>query len=152
MSSMRKGSESNIDRRDMIRMSLILAALFWCLLLYPTNFDAAMTEKLRHVLGERPAGLPYDLYILLFTLQLSVPMVFFFYHMLITFTSARKRQGEMAHAGGAVIGLFGYLRYLLRDSGEGPVIRRSKFITFAGMLYLIGIVAWWIWWTDQQGI
>jgi len=32
------------------------------------------------------------------------------------------------------------------------VIRRSKLITFAGIIYLFGIVAWWVYWTDKHGI
>jgi hypothetical protein len=32
------------------------------------------------------------------------------------------------------------------------MIRRSKLITFAGIIYLLGLFAWWIWWTDKQGI
>jgi hypothetical protein len=146
--------KDRIDHRDARRTALILSALFWCILLYPTNFDAAMTEKLRSVLGDRPAGLPYDLFILLFTFQLSVPMIFFFRHLLITVTYARKRRDAAVHIGhvGAVAGLIGYLRFLLRDSREGTAVRRSKLITFGGILYLLCIVAWWIWWTDRHGI
>jgi len=141
--------EDRIDRQDTTRTALILAALFWCILLYPTNFDAAMSEKLRRVLGERPFGLDYDLYILLFTLQLSAPMTLFFRHLLITRTYAKKRESGSA---GGVSGLILYLGSLLKDTGEGPAIRRSKRITFAGILYVIGIIAWWIWWTDKHGI
>ena len=58
------------------------------------------------------------------------------------------------HAGevGAFVWLIGYLRYLLKDTGEGPDIRRSKLVAFGGIVYLIGIVAWWIYWTDKHGI
>ena len=149
-----KKAEGRIDHRDATRTALILAGLFWLILLYPTNFDAAMSEKLRRVLGGRPEGLSYDLYILLFTLQLSFPMIFFFRALVITRTYARKRQGSVVHAGdaGAVVGLLGYLRYLVKDTGEGPQIRRSKLITLAGILYMIGIVVWWILWTSSHGI
>jgi hypothetical protein len=37
-------------------------------------------------------------------------------------------------------------------TGEGPVVRRSKRISFAGILYLIGIAAWRVSWTDRHGI
>lgn len=149
-----KKAEDRIDHRDATRTALILAGLFWLILLYPTNFDAAMSEKLRRVLGERPEGLTYDLYILLFTLQLSFPMIFFFRSMVITHTYARRRQGTAVHVGdaGAVVGLLGYLRYLAKDTGEGPELRRSKLIALAGILYMIGIVVWWIIWTDRHGI
>jgi hypothetical protein len=150
----RKRTESRIDRREATRTALVLTVLFWCILLYPADFDAAMSGKLRGVLGARPAGMPYDLFILLFTLQLSVPMFVFFRNLLITARYARKRRARSIHAGdvGAVFALIGYLGYLVKDTGEGPEIRRSKVIAFAGILYLIGIIAWWIWWTGRHGI
>lgn len=146
--------QDKIDRRDALRTALIVSALFWGLLVYATNFDDAFHAKLRGVLGEEPNGLKLELYILLSTFQLAVPMIFFLYHALITLTYAKRYEGTMGHVGhaGAAIGLVGYLRYLLKDSGEGPVIRRSKLITFAGILYFLGIVAWWIFWTDKHGI
>jgi hypothetical protein len=106
------------------------------------------------VLGDEPNGLKFDLYILLTTLQLCVPMIFFLYHTFITRTYAREYRSPGTHAGdaGAFSGLIGYLRYLATDTGEGPEIRRSKLITFAGIVYLLGLFAWWIWWTDKHGI
>jgi hypothetical protein len=146
--------DHRIDRRDALRTALIVAALFWGLLVYATNFDAGFHEKLRSVLGEEPNGLKFELYILLFTFQLSIPMIYFLYHTLITRTYARDYRGTAVHAGdvGAFVGLIGYLRYLVKDTGEGSLIRRSKLITFAGIIYLLGIFAWWIYWTDKHGI
>ena len=146
--------DDKIDRHDALRTALIVTALFWVLLVAALNSSMEFLGKLRSILGEEPNGLRFDLYILFFTFQLAVPMIFFLYHALIVLTYARRYQGARAHAGeaGAVIGLIGYLRYLLKDTGEGPVIRRSKLVTFAGILYLLGIVAWWIYWTDTHGI
>jgi hypothetical protein len=146
--------DDKIDRRDALRNALIIAGLFWGLLVYAADFDARFHEKLRSVLGDEPNGLKFELYILLFTLQLSVPMIFFLYHALITLTYARGYRGTAVHPGdvGAFAGFVGYLRYLLKDTGEGSVIRRSKMITFAGIIYLLGIFAWWIYWTDKHGI
>ena len=143
-----------MDRRDAFRTALIVSGLFWGLLVATTNSSAEVLDKLRRILGEEPNGLRFDLFILLFTFQISLPMVFFLYHTLITLTYAKRYEGTMLHAGdvGAAIGLVGYLRYLMKDTGEGPAIRRSKLITFAGIVYLIGIAAWWIWWTDKHGI
>ncbi len=149
-----KKRDDRIDRKDALKTALIVAGLFWGLLVYATNFDVAFLEKLRGVLGEEPNGLKFDLYILLTTFQLSIPMVFFLYHTFITLTHARAYRGTVAHVGdvGAFVGLVGYLRYLVKDTGEGPMIRRSKLMTFAGIIYLLGIVAWWIYWTDKHGI
>ena len=146
--------DDRIDRQDALRTAFIVAALFWGLLIYATNFDDAFNAKLRGILGPEPNGLKFDLYILLFTFQLALPMIFFLYHTLITLTYAKRYQGALAHAGdvGAAIGLIGYLSYLIKDTGEGPVIRRSKLITFTGIIYLFGIVAWWVYWTDKHGI
>ena len=146
--------DENMDRRDAFRTALIVSALFWGLLVVSTNSSPEVLGKIHSILGEEPNGLRFDLYILLFTFQLSIPMVFFLYHTLITLTYARSYQGKAAHVGdaGAFVGLVGYMRYLVKDTGEGPVIRRSKLVTFAGILYLIGIIAWWIWWTDKHGI
>lgn len=143
-----------VDRRDAFRTALIVSGLFWGLLVVVTNSNAEFLGKLRRILGDEPNGLRFDLYILLFTFQISLPMVFFLYHTLITRTYAKRYEGTMLHIGdaGAAIGLAGYLRYLLKDTGEGPVIRRSKLITFAGIIYLVGIFAWWIYWTDKHGI
>jgi hypothetical protein len=146
--------DDRIDRRDALRTALIVSGLFWALLIYGANFDDNFNVKLRTVLGDEPNGLKFDLYILLSTFQLALPMVFFLYHTLITLTYAKRYQGIPAHAGhvGAAMGLIGYLRYLLKDTGEGPVIRRSKLITFTGIIYLLGLVGWWIYWTDKHGI
>ena len=146
--------DDRIDRRDALRTALIVSTLFWGLLVYGTNFDDALHAKLRGILGEEQNGLRFDLYILLFTFQLTVPMIFFLYHTLITLKYAKRYQATMVHAGdiGAVVGLIDYLRYLVKDTGEGPVIRRSKLIAFAGILYLLGIFAWWIYRTDKHGI
>jgi hypothetical protein len=146
--------DDRIDRRDALRTALIVSGLFWALLICGANFDDNFNAKLRTALGDEPNGLKFDLYILLSTFQLALPMIFFLYHTLITLTSAKRYQGAMMHAGdvGAAIGIISYLRYLLKDTGEGPVIRRSKLITFAGIIYLFGIVAWWIYWTDKHGI
>jgi hypothetical protein len=149
-----KTRDDRIDRRDALRTALIVSALFYGLLVYGTNSDDALYAKLRGVLGEEPNGLRFDLYILLFVFQLAVPMIFFLYHILITLTYAKRYKASMVHAGniGTVVGLIEYLRYLVKDTGEGPVIRRSKLIVFAGILYLLGIFAWWIYWTDKHGI
>jgi hypothetical protein len=146
--------DDKIDRQEAARNALIVAGLFWALLVAAVNFDAAFHEKLRGVLGDEPNGLKFDLFILLTTFELSIPMVFFLYHTFITRTYAREYTSPGIHAGdaGAFVGLVGYLRYLVRDTGEGPMIRRSKLITFAGMVYLLGLFAWWIWWTDKHGI
>jgi len=143
-----------MDRRDALRTALIIAALFWGLLVVAANSNAEMLGKLRRVLGDEPNGLKFEQYILLFTFQLAVPMIYFLYHTLITLTYAKRYQGTMVHAGdvGTAIGLVGYLRYLLKDTAEGPTIRRSKLITFGGIIYLLGIFAWWIYWTDKHGI
>jgi hypothetical protein len=143
-----------MDRRDALKTALIVSALFWGLLVVTTNSGGEVLDKLRRILGEEPNGLKFELYILLFTFQLSLPMIFFLYHTLITLTYARSYQGKVAHVGdvGAFVGLVGYMRYLVKDTGEGPVIRRSKLITFAGIIYLLGILAWWIWWTEKHRI
>jgi len=143
-----------IDRQYALRSALIVSAMFWAILLIGTNFDAAFHEKLRRVLGDTPNGLKFDFYILFSTFQLSVPLIFFFYHTFITRTYAKEHQGTALHAGdvGAFVGLIGYLKYLTSDTGEGPSIRKSKLITFSGIIYLFGIVAWWICWTDKHGI
>lgn len=150
----RREKDERIDHRSVTRNAFLLTGLFWLLLLYPALFDASMSEKLRALLGERPSGMPYERYVLLFTLQLTFPMLFFFHYLLITVTYARRRERTIGHAGdlGAVVGLVGYMRYLARDTGEGPEIRRAKLFTLAGILYLIGVVAWWIWWTDKHGL
>jgi len=146
--------DGKIDRHDALRTALIVAALFWGLLIYTTNFDAAFHEKLHKVLGDEPNGLRFDLYLLFFTFQLCVPMVYFLYHALITRSHARESRGRAVHTGdaGAFVGLLGYLRYLAKDTGEGPEIRRSKLMAFAGIIYFFGLVAWWIYWTDKHGI
>ncbi len=146
--------DDRMDRLDALRSALVAAGLFWGLLLVGTNFDGAFQEKLRRVLGERPNGLSFDLYVLFFTFQLSVPMLFFLYHTFITRTYAKEYRGTVVHVGdvGSFVGLLGYLKYLVTDTGEGPQIRKSKLITFCGIIYLIGIVAWWIYWTDKHGI
>ncbi len=147
-------SDDKIDRHDALRTALIVSGLFWGLLLYGANFDASLHEKLHRVLGDAPNGLKFELYILFFTFQLSVPMIYFLYHTFITRTYAKEYKGTVLHVGdvGAFVGLIGYLKYLVTDTGEGPQIRRSKRITFAGILYLIGIVGWWIYWTDKHGM
>jgi hypothetical protein len=154
MNNRSKKRDDKIDRHDAARNALIVSGLFWVLLAAAVNFDAAFNEKLRDVLGEKPNGLKFDTYILLSTFQLSIPMVFFLYHTFITLTHARSYQGKVVHVGevGAFVGLVGYLRYLVKDTGEGPAIRRSKLITFAGIIYLLGLFAWWIYWTDKHGI
>ncbi len=146
--------DDRIDRHDALRSALIVSAMFWGLLLVGTNSDAAFHEKLHRVLGDEPNGLRFELYILFFTFQMSVPMIFFLYHTFITRTHAKGYKGTMVHAGdvGAFIGLIGYLKYLATDTGEGPAMRRSKLFTFAGIIYLLGLVAWWIYWTDKHGI
>jgi len=65
---------------------LIVSALFWGLLVATTNSDAEMLGRLRRVLGDEPNGLRFDLYMLLFTIQLAVPMIYVLYHALITLT------------------------------------------------------------------
>jgi hypothetical protein len=154
MNNPSKVPDDKIDRHDALRTALIVTALFWVLLVAALNSSMGFLAKLRGILGEEPNGLRFDLYILLFTFQLAVPMIFFLYHALIVLTHAKRHQATPVHAGdvGAVIGLIGYLRYLLRDSSEGPVIRRSKRITLAGIFYFVGIIAWWIYWTDKHGI
>ena len=146
--------DDEIDRRDALKTAVIVSGLFWLLLVVGANFDSEFSEKLHAVLGEEPNGLKFDLYILLTTLQLSIPMIFFLYHTLITLTYAKRYHASMAYDGniGAVVGLIDFLRALVKDTGEGPVIRRSKLIAFAGILYLLGIFAWWIYWTDKHGI
>ena len=146
--------DGRIGRRDALRTALIVSALFCGLLVYGTNFDGALHAKLRSVLGEEPDGLGFDLYIFLFAFPLAVPMIFFLYRTLITLTYAKRYQASMVHAGniGAAVGLIGHLRSVVKDTGEGPVISRSKLIAFAGILYLLGIFAWWISWTDKHGI
>jgi len=146
--------DDKIDRRDALRTALIVSALFWGLLVVAANSSADILGKLRRILGEMPIGLPFELYILVFTFLLSVPMIYFLYHTLITRTYARDCRGTAVHAGdvGAFVGLIGYLRYLVKDTGEGSLIRRSKLITFAGIIYLLGIFTWWIYWTDKHGI
>jgi hypothetical protein len=121
---------------------------------FATNFDAEFSGKLRRVLGDEPNGLRFDFYILLSTFQISLPMIFFLYHTLITRTHAREYRGTTGHLGdvGGFVGLVGYLRYLVTDTGEGSAIRRSKLITFAGIIYLFGLFAWWLYWTDKHGI
>ncbi|MHB8845636.1 MAG: hypothetical protein ACYC7L_12930 [Nitrospirota bacterium] len=140
-----------MDRRDAFRTAFIVSGLFWGLLVVITNSDAKFLGKLRGILGDEPNGLRFDLSLLLVTFQLALPMVFFLYHTLLALTYAKRYEGTMLHTGdvGTAIGLIGDL---LKDTGEGPVIRRSKLIAFAGIIYLIGIVAWWIWWTDKHGI
>jgi hypothetical protein len=149
-----KKRDDKIDRHEAARNALIVSGLFWVLPVVAVNFDAVFNEKLRGVLGEEPNGLKFDLYILLTTFQLSIPMVFFLYHTFITLTYARAYRGTAVHVGDveAFVGLVGYLRYLVKDTGEGPMIRRSKLITFAGIIYLLGLFAWWIYWTDKHGI
>jgi hypothetical protein len=146
--------DDKIDRQDAARIALIVSGLFWLLLVVAVNLDAAFHEKLRGVLGDEPNGLKFDLYILLTTLELSIPMLFFLYHAFITLTCAReyKPPGLYTGAAGAFAGLVGYLRYLVKDTGEGLEIRRSKLITLAGIIYLLGLFSWWIYWTDKHGI
>jgi hypothetical protein len=146
--------DDKIDRQEAARNALIVSGLFWVLLVVALNFDAAFHEKLRDVLGDEPNGLKFDLYVLLTMFELGIPMVFFLYHAFITLTYAREYKFPVTHAGdvGAFVGIIGYLRYLVRDTGEGPVIRRSKLITFAGIIYILGLFAWWIYWTDKHGM
>ena len=112
--------DGRIGRRDALRTAQIVSALFCGLLVYGTNFDGALHAKLRSVLGEEPDGLGFDLYIFLFAFPLAVPMIFFLYRTLITLTYAKRYQASMVHAGniGAVVGLIGHLRSVVKDTGE----------------------------------
>jgi hypothetical protein len=78
--------DDRIGRRDALRTALIVSALFWGLLVATTNSDAEMLGRLRRVLGDEPNGLRFDLNMLLFTIQLAVPMIYVLYHALITLT------------------------------------------------------------------
>jgi len=113
--------DGRIGRRDALLTALIVSALFCGPLVYGTNFDGALHAKLRSVLGEEPDGLGFDLYIFLFAFQLAVPMIFFLYRTLITLTYAKRYQASMVHAGniGAVVGLIGHLRSLVKTLARG---------------------------------
>lgn len=143
-----------IDKKEIARSSLIVTLLIFVVLVCQPLLDLEFKDKVRQMLGDFPLGFQVEVYIVLFTAALCLPLFFFMWHTMITVYYAKKSKSHQIHAGdrGGVLVLLNYLRYLLKSEGEEIKIRISKLITLAGLLYLIGIVVWWIWWSQSSGI
>lgn len=144
----------DIDLRAANRYGIGGAVVLYLTLLAIELPAVEMMDKLQRVLGDHPWGLPLDVYLVLFNALLCLPLVWFFRHITITTMYARNSKPITLRHGdvGSVLTALSYLLFLLRDEGDDRRIHRSKRIAFLGCLYLIGLVVWWIWWTDLHGI
>jgi hypothetical protein len=143
-----------IDRKEVAVTSAIVTALVFALLAVIPLSDEGFMAKLQLVIGTVPWGLSSDQYVVLCIAALCLPLPFFLWHAVIVLHYARKSRDRTVHVGraGGVVALLEYMGYLLRKDHETRAIRRSKIVTFCGILYMIGIAAWWIAWAETHGI
>jgi hypothetical protein len=152
--NLERGRRMTIDRKEAAVTSAVVTALVFAMLVFiPFSIDGFMA-KLKLVLGAAPMGLKLELYVVLFFAVLCLPLPFFLWHTVIVLHHAKESRDRMIHFGhfGAALALLKYMGFLLRNDHETPTIRRSKVVTFCGILYVIGIAAWWIVWAEAHGI
>jgi uncharacterized paraquat-inducible protein A len=149
-----RGGRMTVDRKEAAVTSAVVTALVFGMLVYiPFSIDGFMA-KLKLVLGAAPMGLKLELYVVLFLAVLCLPLPFFLWHTVIVLHHAKESRDRMIHVGhvGAALALLKYMGFLLRNDHESDTIQRSKIVTFCGILYFIGIAAWWIVWAGAHGI
>jgi uncharacterized paraquat-inducible protein A len=149
-----RGRRMTIDRKEVAVTSAVVIALVFAMLVYiPFSIDGFMA-KLKLVLGAAPMGLKLELYVVLFLAVLCLPLPFFLWHTVIVLHHAKENRDRLIHVGliGTALALLKYMGCLLRNDHETETIRRSKIVTFCGILYVIGIAAWWIVWAEAHGI
>jgi len=144
----------NIDKKEALFTAIIVSILIYALIAIMVTSEPAMTKKLSAVLGHRPLGMPLKVYILSFTAALCAPLIFLFRHIYVTIRYAKKRRDSKIYVGnvGVLFSLTSYLKFLVHSEDEPQAIKRSKIYTFIGIIYLIGVVVWWIVWAEIHGL
>jgi hypothetical protein len=144
----------NIDKKEALITAIIISVLVYALLAIVATSEPTMMEKLSIVLTHKPLGMPLKVYILSLTAALCFPLIFFFYHIHVTIRYTRKRPDSKIYIGniGVWFSLISYLKFLLHNNDEPQAIKKSKIYTFIGIIYLIGVVAWWIFWAEIHGL
>jgi hypothetical protein len=144
----------NIDKKEAIFTTIVGSILVYALLAIVVTSEPEMMEKLSAVLGYQPLGMPLKVYILSLTAALCFPLIFFFYHIHVTIRYARKRRNSKIYVGnvGVLFSFISYLKFLLHNTEEPQAIKKSKIYTFIGIIYLIGVVVWWIVWAEIHGL
>ncbi len=144
----------NINKKEALFTTLIVSILVYALLAMSVTSDSKMIKKIGEVIGNQPFGIPIKLYILIFTATLCLPIIFFFWHIYVTINYAKRKRSSKVFFGniGVFMSLVLYLKFLLQNDSEPLIIKRSKIYTFIGILYLFGIVIWWIIWSSSHGL
>lgn len=144
----------NINKKEALFTTLIVSIVVYALLAIVVTSNSKMIEKIGKVIGNQPFGISIKLYILVFIATLCIPLLFFFWHIYVTVNYAKRKRSSIVFVGniGAFMSLVLYLKFLLQNDSEPLEIKRSKIYTFIGILYLIGIVIWWIIWSAIHGL
>jgi hypothetical protein len=145
----------HVDRKEIALGTAVASGATLAMLLMALFSGGDFNQRLYAVVG-RPFGLPSPVYVGLVMVAIWLPLPVWFWHLQLTRRYARTDPSRVEIQGSArVVGLWALLQYisfLLKLRGEPRRVQRAKIIALAGVLYGIGVIAWWITWTSSHGI
>lgn len=125
------------------KMSYVVPALIYALLI-GTTFSPDVQPVLAKAFGTVPWGLPVAPVVAAAMAVLFLPFVFAVHHFMLI--------AERAAADGHGVGKIGLLSYAASAGRRHPELRRSQWISLAGLAYFVLVCVAWIVYADAKSI
>jgi hypothetical protein len=140
--------------KNRLRVTAFVVSLLMYLILIGVNFDPAVTKAQVGVAGERPFGIPVQVFFAGLNAILLFPI--FWWTSSLMKLQAYANQQDRSFASvllSAMYTLFDLFSLFtsVRDSAPAE-IRRARNITFAGFLYFAALAALWIVLAARAGV
>jgi hypothetical protein len=121
-----------------IAATALMSVLIYAVLVL-VSLGSSSHETSVRAFGERPAGVPTLVFVLVLQTVLYLPMPWVFWHVMQLAFQARQDGGRLGVA------------YLLNVGSTHPHLRRSQLVCIGGVLYFLAICGVWIAYAARRG-
>jgi hypothetical protein len=147
-------NDTNEAYKNRLRVSAFVVSLLMYLIFVGVNFDPAVTKAQVGVAGERPLGIPAQIFFAGLNAVVFFP-IFWWTSSLMTLQAYANQQDRsfasvLLSSMYTLFDLFS-LFTSVRDTAPAE-IRRARNITFAGFLYFAALAALWIVLAARAGV
>jgi hypothetical protein len=148
--------ELKIDRKEIAIGTAVLSVACLGILLAAIFGGDSFSRRLLAELEGNVVGLSAPAYAVAWAIALCTPLPFWFWHLLVVQhyakDRARKRRSMGTSPIGAAAAVVDYLHFLVTSKESSRLLRRAKLVSAAGIVYLLSVFGWWLYWTDSRGL
>ena len=145
---------TRIDRREITLGTTVLSLAALGLMLVPLLGTDNFTPRLLAGVTDNFLGLPPIAFVATWVVIAWMPLPVWFWHLIVVQHYARDHASRTRIKGMSDIArtwiVIEYLKFLATSKDPDATLRRAKRIAFLGVCYLIGLVIWWAYWSDEH--